>query len=366
MYTLFNTKSIWPPSPGPVNTGQNTKMYYNTIPATPVLVDSRTGDSTYSYQLQPGWYPPPAAPSRRRLSSDDVFYPEGTYVYEEPVYSYVVTSRLPPQVFCAKRSRTIKPAKRTGVNPNSFESHRSPDTSRTGYTLAPEAYVTPKKYDYFSENSSNTSSNSNESSPSSQIKDDSLVNTLFPSSLYTVLNSDPPEPKSRVTFKTSSPIEGESNALHIDIGKLRKRRGRFVTSSSSEKCPRFSENGVCEDLDQCDKILLKSRCVNSDEDKAQKREEFLLILEAERERQKKLVLPKHTPKMSCKFCKNNGEPPEVYTKHRLHFNEKTVCPLLRHYVCRLCRSTGDYAHTIGHCPFNSKKDKIAYKATFLV
>ncbi|GFS00191.1 nanos protein [Elysia marginata] len=71
------------------------------------------------------------------------------------------------------------------------------------------------------------------------------------------------------------------------------------------------------------------------------------------------------PKMNCKFCRNNGESEDVYTKHRLHDKERTVCPILRHYVCRLCNSTGDFAHTIRHCPFNDRKNDMALAATYM-
>lgn len=63
----------------------------------------------------------------------------------------------------------------------------------------------------------------------------------------------------------------------------------------------------------------------------------------------------------CKFCKENGEPIEQYTSHRLRDNEGLVtCPVLRSYNCELCGATGDNAHTRSYCP---KKPKNCYNAT---
>ncbi|KAH9507715.1 hypothetical protein Btru_053521 [Bulinus truncatus] len=375
MYTLFNTKSMWPASAGVPG-----QMVYSALPGTPMVLNpAPMHQPTLYYQLQPTWVsaPAPTSQSRPRVSSsDDVFLPDVAFVCDKPIILMsgfqFGNSDVKAKPTPAKKA---PPAVYQVMEPVTFESHSensntSPvSSSQNSSHVTREHYITPTKLGYYSENSSHASSDSSHSSPTSQPKDDSMFHNLFPASFCAALNEDPPEPKTATApLKTSSPIneDEDGNAL-FDLSKMRKRRGRFITSSSSEKCPRFSENGISQELDQCDKILMQSRSGNAGaEEQAKRREEFLLVLEAERERQKKLVLPKHTPKMSCKFCKNNGECPEVYTKHRLHYNEKTVCPLLRHYVCRLCNSTGDFAHTIRHCPFNDKKDKIAWRATFLV
>ncbi|GFO23759.1 nanos-related protein [Plakobranchus ocellatus] len=253
----------------------------------------------------------------------------------------------------------------------------------------------------------------------------SVSSCVLPLSLRTALNEDPPEPSTDgAPLKTSSPIRENDEFLSLptviptnmqkavretlknlpppigaEISKLKKaakekdedkenavekskdrkrRDGRFITGAvknvnkvspqpSVEKMPRIcTAEDDNDDMDQCDLILKKRQQMDAAEEQARRREEFLLILEAERERQRRLVLPKRAPKMNCKFCRNNGESEEVYSKHRLHENERTVCPILRHYVCRLCNSTGDFAHTIRHCPFNNRKDRMAWKATFMM
>ncbi|RUS87057.1 hypothetical protein EGW08_005210 [Elysia chlorotica] len=177
----------------------------------------------------------------------------------------------------------------------------------------------------------------------------------------------------------------ESENFLAESNQRKRRDGRYITglatcqnnccSPSDRKFPRVStaEEEIAaavaseaEDMDQCLRILKQREMTGAAEELARRREEFLLVLEAERERQRRLVLPKKAPKMNCKFCRNNGESEEIYTKHKLHDKERTVCPILRHYVCRLCNSTGDFAHTIRHCPFNNRKDRIAWKATFMV
>ncbi|CAG5120950.1 unnamed protein product [Candidula unifasciata] len=331
------------------------------------------------FQLDPAWYTQMAqtAPSRPRLPSDDVFFPEGAVTYDAPVYSYFLTNPEPRPYHVTNLGPAVSKKKKPHQDTRLFQERNqncqprgyssSAGSVTTGYDTSPESGVRSKRaarsIDSLSISShSSSSSNSNSSSPTSHRHDDSLLYSLFPTSM----NEDSTESTRTTPLKTSSPIGNENTSQpHLDYRNARKRRGRYITSSSSEKCIRFSENGITDDLDECDKILIRTRENKTEDDAARKREEFLLILEAERERQRKLVLPKRAPKMNCKFCRNNGESEEVYTKHKLHCNEKTVCPILRHYVCKLCNSTGDFAHTIRHCPFNDRKDKIAWKATFL-
>eukprot|EP00116_Pleurobrachia_bachei_P001730 sb/3461992/ len=59
----------------------------------------------------------------------------------------------------------------------------------------------------------------------------------------------------------------------------------------------------------------------------------------------------HKKQLICKFCKNNREDESVYTTHTLMSAEgKIVCPILYAYECKVCKATGDYAHTLKYCP----------------
>ena len=96
-----------------------------------------------------------------------------------------------------------------------------------------------------------------------------------------------------------------------------------------------------------------------------KDQQLFKILKKVRDAEKRKKFTNRYPKMQCKFCKNNGERPDVYTKHQLIVDGITVCPLLRHYTCHLCGQTGDNAHTLRHCPLYTHKLDLAYQATFL-
>ncbi|UXI14567.1 mitochondrial uncoupling protein 4 [Sarcoptes scabiei] len=61
----------------------------------------------------------------------------------------------------------------------------------------------------------------------------------------------------------------------------------------------------------------------------------------------------NTRSMYCGFCKNNGEPEEVYRSHFKMVNGKVNCPILRQYRCTICDATGDYAHTRSYCPLRT-------------
>ncbi|KAG5451811.1 Nanos 1 [Clonorchis sinensis] len=54
----------------------------------------------------------------------------------------------------------------------------------------------------------------------------------------------------------------------------------------------------------------------------------------------------------CAFCRNNGEPFEIYVTHKVKDSTgRVTCPVLRLLSCPLCKSTGDVAHTIKYCPY---------------
>jgi len=59
------------------------------------------------------------------------------------------------------------------------------------------------------------------------------------------------------------------------------------------------------------------------------------------------------PRLSCGFCRGNGECVDVYTSHSLRSPTGLVsCPYLRGHVCEICGCTGDQAHTRSYCPQN--------------
>ncbi|XP_012532595.1 nanos homolog 2 [Monomorium pharaonis] len=67
---------------------------------------------------------------------------------------------------------------------------------------------------------------------------------------------------------------------------------------------------------------------------------------ASRRKKNKKPLP-----TECVFCRNNGEEESYYRQHVLKYVDGRVqCPVLRAYVCPICGTTGDDAHTVKYCP----------------
>jgi hypothetical protein len=63
----------------------------------------------------------------------------------------------------------------------------------------------------------------------------------------------------------------------------------------------------------------------------------------------------------CAFCKRNGETREFYSTHILKDSRDVViCPILRKYMCPLCKATGDRAHTLRHCPLSKQQVPVAF------
>nr|ACO11477.1 Nanos homolog 2 [Caligus rogercresseyi] len=57
---------------------------------------------------------------------------------------------------------------------------------------------------------------------------------------------------------------------------------------------------------------------------------------------------------TCEYCRSKGESRAAYSSHCLRnpLTGKVICPLLREYMCEVCKSTGDDAHVESKCPLN--------------
>jgi len=58
----------------------------------------------------------------------------------------------------------------------------------------------------------------------------------------------------------------------------------------------------------------------------------------------------------CGFCISTGECKDIWSSHSLRQDGKITCPVLRKYVCPICKAEGDNAHTISYCPENTTKE----------
>jgi len=339
MYSLFDPKSAWSiNSMRPVYCGPQNPM----MPQTPIMVATPVpggGDQLF-YSLYSPWVPhmSPAKP-RSRAPSDDVFLPT-TPLQTPRAFSYDFM-RAPHGI-----AAPLSPSGNSDVA-NSVESHtevsslsgdEGSESSRSGVF---DRMSPPRRPDFMY-------NHSNRSSPLSNIHESDLP------SFCDIADIDE-TPFQPVNF-TSAP-----RRQNFELG-----RGRVITKAQPEYCSDIYSNDVGMIENQHLMAQQRHREAEHECGKGKKRDEFLSILQVERERERRKIRPKFSPKLICKFCKNNGEAPEVYTKHRLQHDERTLCPLLRHYVCRLCGGTGDKAHTIRHCPLNNRGDRLAFEATYLL
>ncbi|GFR61769.1 nanos-like protein [Elysia marginata] len=112
----------------------------------------------------------------------------------------------------------------------------------------------------------------------------------------------------------------------------------------------FERNGVTKDLDEMDYLMIKSRRRRDSpgevvSDSMQK--------SIEKIRRILINMKPLSNRKFCVFCKNNREQPSVFNTHVVK-NEKgeVTCPILKKYVCPICKATGKDAHTIKYCPYN--------------
>lgn len=66
----------------------------------------------------------------------------------------------------------------------------------------------------------------------------------------------------------------------------------------------------------------------------------------------------------CSFCKSNGERVEYCRTHLVKdIDGNVICPILRRYICPICKATGDKAHTLKYCP-NGEGKNLSTGCTF--
>ena len=396
MYTLFDPKPTWPMATGQsvycgmYNGGMLTNNNAGFQPFMTSRVSLSDSQRPVLYSLSsPPWYrssqspPSPPTKSRCRLPSDDVFLPPTPVLPPgTPTMRSAAGGRSQlhdPRVFSydfhdSGHDNLLRPSSPNGSldiansvdsydtsscsGDDSSESSRSYDLT-SGSTLF--GLTPPRKPDYAYNMSTDTSPASamyEHQEPTFACDQRDMDEAFFAPPFSTSVAKHP------MNSADHSSMFNSNYSSQIMSMKFGKNKGRMITSrrpnidANPDAMTQYNSYEQSQDF-------AKNRQDQMPDVKSKKRADFLRTLQNERERQRKLVLPKFTPKMSCKFCKNNGECPEVFTKHRLHLGETTLCPLLRHYVCRLCGKTGDKAHTIRHCPLNNKRDKFAWKATFL-
>lgn len=353
MYSIYNSKAPLPM--GPLRRGS---VYCSSSNAAYILPQSQ--ESNYrvmqevmnNYSVLPSTMnhsamTPISARSRCRVLSDDVFLPE------TPVQERVFRYDLEDHHGVSTRKLSLSPTSSLDL-PHSLDS--ATDTSSLSGDDSSESSrsnvfeLSPQKSQHFPYvDLSGALVHRNQGGCSSEF--------FSPCHDEVFSENYQPPPQTWASQRFVNANSGFNQSCHSGNQSYNSgpSRGRMITKANPENI----ENPDRRDGKRSSLVQPPFQGQSS------KRQDFLRTLENERDLQRKKVLPKYTPKMQCKFCKNNGEDPEVYTKHRLLSGDVTLCPLLRHYVCRICGQTGDRAHTIRHCPWNTKMDTIAYQATFL-
>nr|ACT35656.1 nanos-like protein [Haliotis asinina] len=177
---------------------------------------------------------------------------------------------------------------------------------------------------------------------------------LSPSSDISLSSDESSDSFKYLSFQASNPPLVNSNFIKLDQERL-----RALTTAE------FERNGTTYELDEYDIIQQKVRghgpptreipVVPNDRIK-----EYLWLKQCKTARgdvTQLQVQGKKKSKLICVFCKNNKEPPHVYTGHVLKDSRGyTACPVLRKYPCPICQAIGDHAHTIKYCPFNNDSE----------
>ena len=145
-------------------------------------------------------------------------------------------------------------------------------------------------------------------------------------------------------------LNNQYSDSELNLNEVIEKRQR-LSSTGSTMSPKSTSSSMCQESSMQKSPNSSTDSINFPTPRLTKkflRSEQVKINDSQFQNSSKQS-QKNKP-LFCQFCKNNGEPAQIYTSHLFRdFKGKVCCPILRQHQCPLCGESGDKAHTFTYC-----------------